>query len=182
MLRTRNLFFIGLLFLSIAVFAKLYGPFRCDNNCNALDIKDGMTAAFIRNVVNTILGNEAMEKGQDFRWRAGDELTICDGKWCATSRYHPLTGIFILDPRSKPAYRDDGRITKNESQQVYQEIIKSPEFGMLLARLAGMCLRGMLNYGTSYLEGGDSYSWEGNALVVTSSYRDFNLGSDFCDF
>ncbi|NIF82254.1 hypothetical protein F3J24_01830 [Comamonas sp. Tr-654] len=63
---------LGSVFVSMAVLAAVYGPFRCDNGCNATDMTDGLTMAFIRSTVNQQLHQEASAAGKSFSWKPGD--------------------------------------------------------------------------------------------------------------
>ncbi|MGU3628637.1 hypothetical protein [Comamonas sp. C24C] len=176
----RKKFLLGSVFVSMAVLAAVYGPFRCDNGCNATDMTDGLTMAFIRSTVNQQLHQEASAAGKSFSWKPGDQLTICDGKWCVTSQYHPLTGTFIWNPINKPAYRDNRQMSSNEVYSIYLAQLEDPALRRMLDTLMVGCLRGTLKIeGESW--GGDSYSWDDGYMNVISSGYHYNLGYDFCN-
>jgi len=171
-------YFYGITFLCIAAWAAIYGPFRCDNGCNATDMTDGLTVAFIRGTVNAALQQDANSKGKVHAWRPGDQLTICDGKWCVTSAYHPLTGLFIWNPTKTPAYRDKGDRTRTEDYNNATSYWRSPDFQSMMHRIATSCLRGTFD---NFMDSSGAYYDGAGDLVVWAGGINWNLGDNICN-
>lgn len=166
----KSLSFIGLIIVSLCAFAALYGPFTCSNGCDARNPADGMTRAFISSDVNSILSQRAAERGQVHTWKPGDQLTICDGNWCATSNYHPLTGLFIHNPAKFPAYPDPGRSVQGNT------IPYTPDELQLVSSVFRACLLGTFG---NMIDSNYAYLTPDGTYVVGVTTR-LNFGSDVC--